>query len=58
MHGPKGFGRTVALKCLQAKYARDAEFVKMFYDEARVTSALTHANVVMTFDVLEETDAL
>lgn len=58
MHGPKGFGKTVALKCLHAQYARDPEFVKMFHDEARVTSGLTHANIVMTLDVIEETDAL
>jgi serine/threonine-protein kinase len=58
MLGPKGFGKTVALKRMNEKYAKDPDFVKMFHDEARVTSGLTHANIVMTLDVLEEPDSL
>jgi serine/threonine-protein kinase len=58
MLGPAGFGKTVAMKRLHAQYANDPEFVKMFHDEARVTSELSHANIVMTLDALEEDDAL
>jgi serine/threonine-protein kinase len=58
MRGPAGFGKTVAVKRLHAQFAKDVEFAKMFLDEARVTSGLTHPNVVMTLDVLEEPDGL
>ncbi|MDF2693910.1 MAG: Serine/threonine protein kinase [Labilithrix sp.] len=58
MLGRGGFGKTVAMKRLHAQYGRDPEFVTLFQDEARVTSALTHANIVMTLDVLEENDEL
>lgn len=58
MHGPAGFGKTVAIKRLHAQFAKDPELTKMFLDEARVTSGLTHPNVVMTLDVLEEPDGL
>lgn len=58
MVGPKGFGKTVALKRLHHKLLADEEFVKMFHDEARVTSGLTHANIVMTLDVLEDGEDL
>ncbi len=54
MLGRGGFGKTVAMKRLHAQYGRDPELVTLFQDEARVTSALTHANIVMTLDVLEE----
>ncbi|MBN9165417.1 MAG: protein kinase [Myxococcales bacterium] len=58
MLGRGGFGKTVAMKRLHAQYGRDPEFMTLFQDEARVTSALTHANIVMTLDVLEELDEL
>jgi eukaryotic-like serine/threonine-protein kinase len=58
MLGRGGFGKTVAMKRLHAQYGRDPEFVTLFQDEARVTSALTHANIVMTLDVLEELNEL
>jgi serine/threonine-protein kinase len=58
MLGKGGFGKTVAMKRLHAQYGRSPEFVTLFQDEARVTSALTHANIVMTLDVLEECDEL
>ncbi len=54
MLGKGGFGKTVAIKRLHAQYAREPEFVTLFQDEARVTSGLTHANIVMTLDVLED----
>ncbi len=58
MQGPGGFGKTVAIKRLHAQFAKDAEFAKMFLDEARVTSGLSHPNAVMTLDVLDEPDGL
>jgi serine/threonine-protein kinase len=54
MRGPAGFGKTVAVKRLHPQFAKDPEFVSMFLDEARVTSGLSHTNIVLTLDVLEE----
>lgn len=54
MHGPAGFGKTVAIKRLHAQFAKDPDFVSMFLDEARVTSGLSHPNIVMTLDVIQE----
>src|ERR1019366_7046955 len=39
-----------------AHFARDPEFVKMFYDEARLAACIAHPNVVPTLDVFAEGD--
>lgn len=49
-----GVSRTVAIKRLHPQYAKDPEFSRMFVDEARMASRVTHFNVVPTLDVLEE----
>jgi serine/threonine-protein kinase len=53
---PGGFARTVALKRLLPNLAQDAEFVGMFFDEARLASRVKHPNVVPTLDVVAEGD--
>src|SRR6187401_3399957 len=50
--GPVGFSRTVAIKRLQAQFAKDPEFVSMFLDEARLAARIRHPNVVPTLDVV------
>jgi eukaryotic-like serine/threonine-protein kinase len=50
--GPVGFNRTVAIKRLHPQYAKDAEFVSMFLDEARLASRIRHPNVIQTIDVV------
>jgi serine/threonine-protein kinase len=50
--GPIGFSRTVAIKRLHAQFARDADFVAMFLDEARLAARIQHPNVVPTLDVV------
>ena len=50
--GPIGFSRTVAIKRLHPHYARNAEFVAMFIDEARLAARIRHPNVVPTLDVV------
>src|SRR5580692_105674 len=50
--GPAGFARPVAIKRLHAQFARDPEFVKMFFDEARLAARIAHPNVVPTLDVV------
>jgi serine/threonine protein kinase len=52
LNGPVGFSRTVAIKRLHPHFAKDAEFVKMFVDEARLAARIQHPNVVSTLDVV------
>ncbi|HEY7725602.1 MAG TPA: serine/threonine-protein kinase, partial [Anaeromyxobacteraceae bacterium] len=53
--GPGGFAKEVALKLVREDLARDPAFARMFAEEARLASRLTHANVVQVFeyDVVE-----
>ncbi len=44
--GPAGFSRTVAIKVLKDHLAHNTQFIKMFIDEARIASRITHPNVV------------
>src|SRR5258708_39697637 len=50
--GPVGFSRTVAIKRLHPHYAREADFVSMFLDEARLAARIHHPNVVQVLDVV------
>jgi hypothetical protein len=52
--GPIGFSRTVAIKRLHVRFARDPEFTAMLLDEARVASRIRHPNVVPVIDVVAE----
>ena len=50
--GSVGFSRTVAIKRLHPQYAKDADFVTMFVDEARLAARIQHPNVVSVLDVV------
>lgn len=50
--GPAGFGRTVAIKRLHPHLSKEADFVTMLTDEARVTGRIGHPNIVPTLDVV------
>src|SRR5688500_7906433 len=50
--GAAGFSRHVAIKRLHEAYARDAEFVAMMLDEARLSARIRHPNVVPVLDVV------
>jgi len=52
--GPFGFNKTVAVKRILPQLAKDAEFVAMFVDEARVAATLSHPNIVQVFDFGEQ----
>jgi len=52
LRGAVGFAKTVAIKRLHPQYARNAEFVSMFVDEARLAARIRHPNVVQTLDVV------
>src|SRR3990172_10773746 len=53
--GPQGFVKEVALKLVRGGKGPGGEFVRMFVQEARLASRLTHANIVQVFD-FEEVD--
>jgi serine/threonine protein kinase len=50
--GAAGFSRTVAIKRLHPQYAKEADFVSMFIDEARIAARIRHPNVVATIDTV------
>lgn len=50
--GEGGFTRLVAIKRLHPQFTRDAEFVRMFMDEARVAGRIQHPNVAGVVDVV------
>lgn len=50
--GPVGFSRIVAIKRLHENLARDATFVAMMIDEARLASRIDHPCVVPMLDVV------
>jgi serine/threonine-protein kinase len=58
--GAAGFSRTVAIKHLHPHFSRDAEFVSMFLDEARLATRIQHPNVTVPLDVvvLEESEEI
>src|SRR5258708_4656777 len=56
--GPHGFQKTMAVKRILPQYARDADFVAMFVDEARVCARLAHPNIVQVFDFGEQDGGL
>jgi serine/threonine-protein kinase len=50
VEGPGGFKKLVALKCIHPHLVRQAGFVEMFLDEARLASRISHPNVCSVFD--------
>ncbi|MBA3538638.1 MAG: protein kinase, partial [Deltaproteobacteria bacterium] len=55
--GIEGFERHVVIKRIRSESARDARFVKMFLDEARLAASLHHQNIVQVHDIGEEDGA-
>lgn len=49
--GVAGFEKIVAIKKIHPHLALDQEFVRMFIDEARIASNLSHPNIVQIFDL-------
>ena len=49
--GVEGFEKIVAIKRILPSVAEDEEFIRMFVDEAKITSQLSHANLAQTFDL-------
>src|SRR5256885_2727730 len=55
--GVEGFEKIVAIKRILPAVAEDEEFIRMFVDEAKITSQLSHANLAQTFDLGKIDDA-
>ena len=53
VRGANGFERRVAIKEMLPHLAKSTEFVRMFFDEARLASRIHHPNVVATLDMTE-----
>lgn len=51
--GALGFSRLVAVKRLHAQFSRNARFVNMLIEEARLASRVRHVNVVQIHDIIE-----
>ena len=58
VRGAGGFERRVAIKEMHAHLERQSEFVRMFFDEARLASRIHHPNVVATLDMVERGGSL
>jgi serine/threonine protein kinase len=54
MSGLAGFSKHVVLKRILPSHARDAEFVRMFFNEARYAATLDHPNIAHVYDLGEE----
>jgi serine/threonine protein kinase len=48
--GSEGIEKLVAIKRIKPDHARDAEYVRMFLNEARIAATLHHPNLVQTYD--------
>jgi serine/threonine protein kinase len=49
-----GFARAVAVKLVRPEFAVDAEYARMFIDEAVVASAIRHPNICETYELGRE----
>lgn len=56
--GAGGFERLVAVKTMHPHLAKEAEFVAMFMDEARLAARIRHPNVVGTLDIQQDEGGL
>ncbi|RJS20883.1 serine/threonine protein kinase [Corallococcus sp. H22C18031201] len=54
--GPEGFEKLLVLKRILPHLTENAEFVRMFLDEARIAARLNHPNVVQIFNLGAEGD--
>ena len=54
--GPRGFAKPVVVKRMLPHLAKDATFVEMFLNEARVAALVSHPNVVQIFELGETND--
>ena len=58
LHGQRGFQKLVAIKTILPHLAEEAEFERMFLDEARIASGVHHPNVCEIYELGEEKHTL
>ncbi len=58
LHGQRGFQKLVAIKVILPHLAQEAEFERMFLDEARIASGVHHPNVCEIYELGEEKKTL
>jgi serine/threonine-protein kinase len=58
LHGQRGFQKLVAIKTILPHLAEEAEFERMFLDEARIASGVHHPNVCEIYELGEEKQTL
>ncbi|MFP2960661.1 protein kinase domain-containing protein [Myxococcus sp. 1LA] len=56
--GPGGFRKYVVIKRVLPDARDNAQFERMFLDEARITAAFNHPNIAQVFDLGREDDGL
>lgn len=56
--GPYASNKLVVIKRVKAESRHDPTFQQMFVDEARIAMLLSHPNIVNTYDLVAEGDAL
>ena len=56
--GPGGFRKYVVIKRILPDARDNAQFERMFLDEARITAAFNHPNIAQVFDLGQEDDGL
>ncbi|WP_157069088.1 serine/threonine-protein kinase [Sandaracinus amylolyticus] len=54
VRGAEGFERPIAIKRILPELSQDADFVRMFVDEAKIAVQLQHPNIVQIFDLGRE----
>jgi serine/threonine protein kinase len=57
-HGQRGFTKLVAIKTILPHLAREAEFERMFLDEARIASLVHHPNVCEIYELGDDQGVL
>lgn len=57
MFGVEGFEKIVAIKKILPEVAEDAEFIRMFIDEAKIAVQLSHPNIVQILELGKIDDA-
>ena len=52
--GPAAFGRPFVIKRIHPRLSGQAEFVRMFVDEANISARLLHPNIVQVFEFAQQ----
>jgi serine/threonine protein kinase len=51
LYGVSGFEKPMVVKQILPQYARNAEFIKMFIDEAKIAVSLSHGNIIPVYEL-------